>query len=378
MTDLPATNLMMLTTANADATLDLSLAPVPLEAPRDHEVVVKVLAAPINPSDLGLLIGGADPSTARATVRDGQPFLTMDIPPPAMRAMAGRIGDALPLGNEGSGVVIAAGASPEAQALMGKTVALLGGALFAEYRTLPAGMCMEMPEGTSANDAASCFVNPLTAQAFIEVMKRDGYKGLVHTAAASNLGQMLVKLCKADGIPLVNIVRKPEQVALLKSIGATHIIDSSADDFNERLVEAIIETGAMLGFDAIGGGKLSGQILAAMEVAAVSRMNVFSRYGSEEMKQVYIYGMLDFAPTTLSRNYGFSWGLGGFLLTPFMAQAGPETMMRLRKRIADELTTTFASHYSHKISLQQALDPATLQAYNAKRTGEKYLIKPFG
>jgi NADPH:quinone reductase len=376
MTDLPATNLTMLTEAKSDGTLDLYLAALPMAAPKDHEVVVKVQATPINPSDLGLMIGGADPSTVRAGERDGQPCLTMDVPPPGMRAMAGRMDEALPIGNEGCGVVVAAGASPDAQALIGKTVALIGGSIYAEYRTLPAAMCMLLPDGTDPKDGASCFVNPLTSLGFTETMKMEGYSGIIHAAAASNLGQMLVKICKADGIPLINIVRNQAQVDLLKGIGAEIVLDSSSESFMPDLTAAIVETGAFLGFDPIGGGKISGQILACMEAAAVKRMTSYSRYGSDQMKQVYIYGALDLGPTILNRSFGLTWGLGGWLLTPFMGKAGPEIVGRMRKRVVDELTTTFKSHYSHEISLADAIKPDVMEAYNAKRTGEKYLIRP--
>lgn len=376
MTELPADNLTMLTLVKEGGELEISLSRKPMPQPRDHEVLVKVLAAPINPSDLGLLVGAADVRTARASQRDGLAVVTADIPPAGMRAMAGRIGEAMPIGNEGCGVVVRAGSSAEAQALLGKTVALLGGAMYAQYRCLAAAACMELPEGVDPADGASCFVNPLTSLAFTEVMRSEGHSAIVHTAAASNLGQMLVRICAQDGIPLVNIVRSPAQVALLKSIGAKHVLDSSTDTFMEALTATLVETGATLGFDAIGGGKLSGQILAAMEAAAVKRMTTYSRYGSDTFKQVYIYGGLDLGPTTLTRSFGLSWSLSGFLLTPFMAKAGPEVVARMRKRVVDELTTTFKSHYSHEVSLEQALEPAVLAAYNAKRTGEKYLIRP--
>jgi len=293
--------------------------------------------------------------------------------------MAGRIGDALAIGNEGCGTVVGAGDTPEAQALLGKTVALLGGEMYAEYRCLPVQMVMPLPDGTDPADGASCFVNPLTSLAFTETMRMENHSAIVHTAAASNLGQMLVKICAKDGIPLVNIVRSDAQVEILKGIGAKYIVNSSADDFMERLVEAIVETGATLGFDATGGGKLAGQVLTAMEAAAVKRMTTYSRYGSDTFKQVYIYGALDLSPTTFSaRSFGLTWSLSGFLLTPFMAKAGMETVGRMRKRVVDELTTTFKSHYSHGVSLTEALNVDTAQAYNAKRTGEKYLIKPHG
>jgi len=376
MTELPNENLTMLTLVKESGELEISLARKPMPQPRDHEVLVKVLATPINPSDLGLLVGGADVSTVKASARDGLPVLTASVPPAGMRAMAGRVGEAMPIGNEGCGVVVKAGGSPEAQAVMGKTVALLGGAMYADYRCLPAQMCMELPAGTDPADGASCFVNPLTALAFTETMRMEGHTAIAHTAAASNLGQMLVKICAKDGIPLVNVVRSEEQVALLKGIGAKHVVNSSAENFVDDLVAALVETGCTLAFDAIGGGKLGSQLLSAMEAAAVKRMTTYSRYGSDTFKQLYIYGGLDMSPTTLTRSFGFSWAVSGFLLTPFMAKAGPEVVARMRKRVVDELTTTFKSHYSHEISLVEALDPKVLAAYNAKRTGEKYLIRP--
>ncbi len=376
MSDIPATNLTMLTEIKPDGVLELYLAALPMPTPKAHEVLVKVQATPINPSDLGLMVGAADVTSARAITRDGQPGLAMDVSEAGMRFMASRVGQAMPIGNEGCGVVVAAGDDPAAQALLGKTVALIGGEIYAEYRCLAAMACMPLPDGTAPEDGASCFVNPLTSLGFTETMKMEGYKGIVHAAAASNLGQMLVKICKADGIPLVNIVRSAEQVALLKGIGAEIVLNSQDDDFAEQLTGAIEATEAFLGFDPIGGGKLAGQILGAMEAAAVRRMTVYSRYGSDQMKQVYIYGALDVGPTILNRNFGLTWGLGGWLLTPFMAKAGAEIVGRMRARVAAELTTTFKSHYSHEISLQQAVDVATMQAYNSKRTGEKYLIRP--
>lgn len=378
MTDTPDTNLTMFSEIKDSGMLEISLARLPMPAPKPHEVLVKVLATPINPSDLGLLVGAGDVTQAAASVRDGLPLVTAPVSAAGLRAMAGRMNEAMPIGNEGCGVVVAAGNTPEAQALLGKTVAMLGGAIYAEYRCLPTGMCMLLPDGTSPGDGASCFVNPLTSLAFTEVMKAEGHSAIVHTAAASNLGQMLVKICAADGIPLVNIVRSAAQVELLRGIGATHVLDSSSETFRKDLVAALTETGATIAFDAIGGGPLGGQILAAMEQAAVARMASYSRYGSDSFKQLYIYGALDLAPTSFNRSFGFSWAISGFLLTPFMQKAGAETVGRMRQRVVDELTTTFKSHYSHRISMEQALDVATLQAYDAKRTGEKYLILPHG
>lgn len=376
MADLPASNLQMLTLVKPEGILELSLADVPVHAPREDQVVVKVLAAPINPSDLGLLVGAADMGTARATTRNGHPAIEADVPASGMRAMAGRVGEAMPIGNEACGIVIAAGASPEAQALMGKTVAVLGGAMYTQYRTLPVQMCMPLPDGTNPRDGASCFVNPLTALGFVETVKREGHAGLVHTAAASNLGQMLNRICLADDMPLINVVRSQAQVDLLKGQGAKYVFDSTQDSFMEDLTAALVETGITCAFDAIGGGKLGGQIVTCMEAAAVKRMKEYSRYGSDTFKQLYIYGALDVSPTVLTRNFGFQWSVSGWLLTPFMQKAGPEVVARMRARVVAELTTTFASHYSHEISLAEALDLETLHAYNAKRTGEKYLILP--
>lgn len=356
--------------------LQLSLERVETPAPADGEVVVQVQASPINPSDLGLLIGPADLSTARAGTNANGPTFTADIPKHLMRMMAARADESMPVGNEGCGVVVAAGASPEAQALLGKTVACLGGAMYGQFRTLPLASVMLLPDGTAPADGASCFVNPLTALCFPETMKREGFTGLIHTAAASNLGQMLVKICLKDGIPLVNIVRNDEQAAILRGLGATHIVDSSKPSFLEDLTQAIVETGAYLAFDAIGGGKLSGQILNCMEVAANKTAKVYSRYGSNQMKQVYVYGGLDTGPTELNRAFGMMWGLGGWLLTPFLMKIGPVETQKLRDRVVAELKTTFASHYTAQITLAEALDPEVIRTYNRKATGEKYLITP--
>lgn len=378
MTDIPATHKVMLTLVKAEGQLEVFLEERPMPRPKAHEVLVKVLATPINPSDLGLLVGAADMGTAKAGERNGLPMISANISDAGMRAMQGRVGDALPIGNEGCGIVVAAGENPDAQALIGKMVAMLGGEIYAEYRCLPVQMCMELPDGTDPKDGASCFVNPLTSLAFTEVAKAGGHKALVHTAAASNLGQMLVKICAADGLELVNIVRSEEQAELLKGLGSRYVVNSQDSDFMEQLIAALVETGATLAFDAIGGGKLGGQILTAMEAAAVKRMTVYSRYGSDAYKELYIYGGLDMGPTQFTRNFGFSWSINGFLLTPFMAKAGPEVVARMRKRVANELTTTFKSHYSQEISLTDALKLDVVQAYNAKRTGDKYLIRPHG
>jgi len=376
MADTPENSLLIRTLIKPEGQLDIYLDETAVDQPGENQVLVKVLAAPINPSDLGLLVGAADMSTAQQTSMNGHPAVTADVPASGLRAMAGRLGEAMPVGNEGSGVVIAAGSSAAAQALMGKTVALLGGSTYSQYRTLPVQMCMELPDGTDPKDGASCFVNPLTALGFVETVRREGHVGLVHTAAASNLGQMLNRICLADSMPLINVVRSQAQVDLLKGQGAQYVFDSSRESFADDLTAALVETGITCAFDAIGGGKLGSLIMSCMEAAAVKRMKEYSRYGSDTFKQLYIYGGLDMSPTVMTRSFGFQWSVSGWLLTPFMQKAGPEVVLAMRARVVAELTTTFASHYSHEISLEEALNLETLHAYNAKRTGDKYLVLP--
>jgi hypothetical protein len=293
-----------------------------------------------------------------------------------MRMMAGRVDQSLPVGNEGAGVVVAGGTSDAAQKLVGKTVAILGGAMYSQYRVIKAAQCLLLPPGTTPAEGASCFVNPLTAIGMVETMKLEGHKALVHTAAASNLGQMLSKLCNKDSIGLVNIVRKPEQVKLLKSIGAVHVVDSSQPSFMDDLTNALVATGATLAFDATGGGKLAGQILTCMEIAANKTAKEYSRYGSTTHKQVYIYGGLDRSPTEFNRNFGMAWGIGGWLLTPFLQKIGPVEAQKLRERVASEIKTTFASKYTKVVSLPEALALAEIAVYGKQATGEKYLIDP--
>ncbi|MFN0093788.1 MAG: zinc-binding dehydrogenase [Dehalococcoidia bacterium] len=368
--------LQLRSTVTASGTVEVTLVPVATPAPAADEVVVRVEAAPINPSDLGLLFAGADMTKATAAVVAGQPLVSAPLPAAAIPMMAGRLGQSLPVGNEGAGTVVAAGDSPQSQALLGKTVAILGGATFAEYRLMKAGQCLVLPEGTSARDGAACFVNPLTVLGMVGTMRLEGHSALVHTAAASNLGQMLVKLCRVEGVPLVNIVRRPEHVALLKGLGAEHVLDSSATGFQGQLADACEATGATLAFDATGGGKLGGQILAAMETAVVRSSSEFSRYGSTVHKQLYIYGGLDRSPTEFNRAFGMAWGMGGWLLTPFLQKIGPAAGQDLRERVAREVKTTFASQYTKEVTLAGALDLAEIAVYGKQATGEKYLITP--
>jgi NADPH:quinone reductase len=355
--------------------LELSLANVPVPEPKEDEVVVRVEASPLNPSDLGLLFGAADMSTAKASGTRQSPIVTAKVPEAAMRAMGGRLDESMPVGNEGAGVVIKTGSSDAAKALMGKTVSMIGGAMYAQYRVARAGDVMPLPAGTTAADGASWFVNPLTALGMTETMRREGHKALVHTAAASNLGQMLNKICLKDGIGLVNIVRNKDHADILRKIGAKYIVDSSAPTFMDDLTNALVETGATIAFDAIGGGKLVGQILTGMEIAANKTAKVYSRYGSSVHKQVYIYGGLDTRPTELNRAFGMAWGIGGWLLTSFLQKVGADGM-KLRQRVAAELKTTFASHYTQVVSLHEALEPSNIAVYNKRATGEKFLINP--
>lgn len=365
------TGLQLLSTVGDDGTLIVHLAEQTLPEPAGHEVLVRIEGAPINPSDLGLLFGPADLENADYSA--GR--IVAPLPDAARPALSARQGQAMPVGNEGAGTVIAAGS--EAQALVGKRVACVGGGMYAQYRIVDARACLVLPDDITAEQGAAAFVNPLTALGFVATMKRDGHTALVHTAAASNLGQMLVKICAEDGIPLVNLVRSPAQVALLKGIGADHVVDTSAESFTKDLTAALAATGATVAFDAIGGGTLAGQILAAMERVASSGAE-YSRYGSNVWKQVYNYGMLDTGPTVINRTFGFAWGLSGWLLTPFLTSLAPAEAAALRQRVVDGLTTTFASSYKAKISLPEMLTREAALAYNAKRTGEKYLVVPNG
>lgn len=361
-----------------DGEIEISIATVKKPTPAEDEVLIRVEAAPINPSDLGLLLSfAADLSSIRVSGDGDQTVTSMKIHPALMNAMKPRLGQSMPVGNEGAGVIEDAGAN--AKELIGKTVGLAGGAMYSQYRCVPASSCLVMNDGTSSKEAASSFVNPLTALAFIETMKMEKHSAIVHTAAASNLGQMLVKICKDDNIPLINIVRKTEQEKILKDLGAKYVCNTGDSDFTENLIAALVETGATLGFDATGGGnngELPGQILSAMEVAANKTAKEYSRYGSDTYKQVYIYGGLDPSPTILKRAFGMSWGLGGWLLTPMIGKIGMERFQQMRKRVAAEIKTTFASNYAAEISLEEMLQPDNIKSYAKQATGEKYLVSP--
>jgi NADPH2:quinone reductase len=356
--------------------LEVSLARVPVPQPAANEVLVRIEASPLNPSDLGLLFGPADMSKATQSGTASEPIIAAPVSEGAMKGMAARIDQSMPVGNEGAGVVVAAGSSPEAHALLGKTVAILGGAMYAQYRCVPIAQTLLLPAGTTAVEGASSFINPLTALGMVETLRHEGHKALVHTAAASNLGQMLNRLCIADGIELVNIVRKPEQAALLKKLGAKVVVNSESPTFIDELTEAIVATGATLAFDAIGGGRLASQILNAMEAALNRNATEYSRYGSSTHKQVYLYGGLDTRPTEIVRSFGMSWGIGGWLVFGFLGKLGPDKVPALKQRVAAEIKTTFASHYDREVSLAEALSLDTIAIYNQRATGTKFLVTP--
>jgi NADPH2:quinone reductase len=375
--ELPTTMRQLRSLVSADAVLRLGIEEVDRPEPTANEILVEVGATPINPSDLGLLLAGADLSTLRSVGTSDLPAVEADLPPGAFAGLGGRIGASLPAGNEAAGLVVRAGDSPEAQSLVGKTVAVLGGAMYAQYRAVPTEGALVLPDGTDPRDGASMFVNPLTALGMTETMRLEGHSALVHTAAASNLGQMLNRICIADGIQLVNVVRKESQEELLRSIGAEFVVNSTTETFDDDLVAAITATGATIGFDATGGGTLAGQILAAMEKAAMANdSSGYSRYGSTTHKQIYIYGGLDRRPTQFERNFGMAWSIGGWLLPYFLAAVGPEVGDALRHRVVDELHSTFASSYTSEIRLDQMVDPDVIAVYARQATGEKVLVTP--
>jgi NADPH:quinone reductase len=372
----PETGLQIRSLVKKSGALEVSLVSVPTPEPAADEIVIRVEATPINPSDIALLLGPVDMNTAKQSGSAASPILTANILERAIPALSARFDQSMPVGNEGAGTVVKAGSSPAAQALMGKLVAVASGSMYSQFKVAKAVEVLVLPSGTTAQQAASCFVNPLTALSMVEVMRREGHKALVHTAAASNLGQMLNKICQRDGVSLVNIVRSAEQANILKEIGAKIVLDSSSPRFMPELIEAVSATEATLAFDAIGGGLMASQILTAMEAAAAARMTSYNRYGSNTFKQVYIYGMLDTSRTELTRTFGFSWSVSGWLLTPFLQKIGMADVNRLRQRVVAELTTTFASHYTREISLRDVATVEIAQAYNKRATGEKFLINP--
>ncbi|PMG77189.1 NADH oxidase [Shewanella sp. 10N.286.51.B7] len=372
------TNIQLTSTISQDNKLTLALKDIEMPQPSADEVVIRIEAAPLNPSDLAVLFSAADMTTAAESGSKQSPVITADVPAKFMPAVKTRVGKATPVGNEGAGTVVAAGSSPAAQALMGKTVAVIGGGTYRQFICANVRSCLELKQGTTAKEGASSFINPLTALAMVETMRAEGHKAIIHAAAASNLGQMLNRICIADGVDLINIVRKAEQETLLRDMGAKYVVNSSSDTFLADLTAAIIETGATIAFDPIGGGQLTSDILNCMEVAAARDMTEHSVYGSDIFKQVYIYGALDRRPITLNRNFGFAWGINGFLLFNALGKLGTKTVIAMRQRVAEEISTTFASHYTHEVSLAEVLKLQSIASYSKQATGEKYLITPQG
>ena len=369
-----STYLQMFSTLTAEGELRLELKEQPMPIPGENEVLIRIEATPINPSDHGVMFGWASMASAISSGSGADTVLSAPVSEQGMAVMKARIGQSLAVGNEGAGTVVATGTSELAKSLDGKVVAAMGGGMYGQYRCVDASVCLPLLEGHTAKDGASSFVNPLTALCMIETMNLEGHTALVHTAAASNLGQMLNRICLDGGVDLVNIVRKDEQETLLREMGAKYVCNSSKDSFMADLTDAIHATGATLAFDATGGGTLASTILSAMEAAAARTPGAYSIYGSVKHKQVYLYGGLDTSPTTLNRGYGMAWGVGGWLLPNFLARVGQEVGNRLRTRVATEMKTTFASHYTNEISLAEALDADIVSQYNSKSTGKKFLV----
>ena len=345
------TGKQVFTTLEKNGTLTVEVATSAFPDPKGDQVLVRMEAAPINPSDLALLFSAADLENAEYS--PGKVVAKM--PEPFLSGSKGRHGQRMPVGNEGAGTVVATGESPTAKALLGQRVACVPGNAFSEYAIADAKMCLPLGEN-SCEHGASAFVNPMTALGFVETAKMEGHTAMVHLAAASNLGQMLQRICLEDDLELVNIVRKQEQVDLLKGLGAKYVVNSSDADYMAQLRAAIEQTGAYLGFDPIGGGNNSDNVFKAMEQVAVAKMTEFA--------------------TILTPSYGFGFTLSGWLLFPFLQKAGMETVQRMRKRVLDNLTTTFASHYQERVTLEQMLEKDAAMDYRAMRTGEKYLVTP--
>ena len=373
--EVPSQGLQLRSTVKPDGTLEVALIRVPVPSPKADEVIVRVEASPINPSDLRVLFAGADMARARAGGTAELPSVSAPVGPDQLRAAAARVGQSMPAGNEGAGIIVAAGSSAQAQALLGKVVGV-SGETYSQYRCLKTSQCQPFPPGVSPSQGAAWSVNPLTALCMLETLRREGHKALVHTAAASNLGRMLVRLCQAERVPLVNVVRRPEQAAALSALGATHVCDSSHPGFRESLTEGIAATGATLAFDAVGGGTLASDLLIAMEAAATRIQPGFRRYGTSIHKQVYIYGSLDPSPTVLPRVWGLAWGVGGWLVMNYLERLKPEEGARLRERAVAGLATTFASEYAKEVSLAEMLKPEEIAVYGKASTGSKYMVRP--
>jgi NADPH2:quinone reductase len=375
-TPIPRTQLQLRSLVRSSGDLELSLMEVPVPRPGPGEVLVRIEASPLNPSDHGLLFGAADMGAAVASGTHDRPIVTAPVPPAALKAMAARLDQSLPVGLEGAGLVVETDASEPALALQGRKVALFGGAMYSQFRVIAADQCLPLPDEVSVAEGASAFVNPMTALGMVNTMRSEGHSAIVHTAAASSLGQMLHRLCAAENIELVNVVRSDKQESLLRGLGATYVCNTGSSCFVEQLTDAVTATGATIAFDAVGGGPLAGQILRAMEVAVSRNIKTYRRYGSTVHKQAYLYGSLDPLPTELERDYGMVWGIGGWLVMNFMEKVGPAAVAKLKERIAGELRTTFLSKYSNEISLSDMLKLEVIAAYRKRETGQKYLVNP--
>ena len=367
-----SSNLALRSTLRRNGDVEIALEQVRVPAP-EGGVVVEMLAAPIHPADMTLLFARADPGTAERVQRDGKTVTVLRAGDAAAQAQASRVDVATAVGMEGAGRVVEAGPSDAAQALLGRLVAVRGNGVYARYNRIALEDILPLPDDVSASEGAAAFINPLTVLGMVELMRDGGFGGLVHTAAASTIGQMLCRLCREEGIGLVNIVRRPEQVELLRSIGAEHVCDMSGPDFEDELLRALVATGATLAFDATGGGDLASRILNLME-RALPKPEGYQHYGSNIRKKVFIYGTLDPSPLVLLKNYGLAWDLGGYLVFHFLESIGPERAEGLKRRVVEGLKTTFAMQYSHKISLAEACDPDVLRGAGRRATGEKYLI----
>jgi NADPH:quinone reductase-like Zn-dependent oxidoreductase len=362
-------------TVTPEGTVEISLVEAGIPAPGADEVVIRVEAAPINPSDIGVMLALGDPGRAQLNGSAERPVATLPIADAALATLRERIAEPMPVGNEGAGTVVETGSGDAAQALAGRLVSVPGGGMYSQFRVVKADACLPLPDGSSPEDGAAAFINPMTVLAMVDTMKHDGHRALVNTAAASSLGQMLNRFCIAEGIPLVSVVRKPEQADTLRAAGAAHVVDSSAERFEEDLVAALRETGATLAFDAVGGGEGADLLLACME-RSISDGGGYQRYGSTVRKQVHIYGGLDKGPTRLNRTYGMAWAVGGWLLTHVLERVGTEGMDAMRDRVADGLTTTFATRFTSRATLAGALEPEAIALYGKPNTGTKFLVTP--
>jgi len=350
----------------------------------DKDLIIKVMAAPVNPSDLGSLgmvarFGGKD------VVAGDSPFTVTSPLPEAAAGMFKADGATLPTGGEGTGMVVAAGASPEAQALMGKRVSFMTGGSFAQYAkcTYDNPNFAALPDGTAADaGAASMFVNPLTVVGFVHTMRQEGHTAIVHTAAGSQVGRMLVKHCKEEGIQLVNIVRKEEAAAGLKVLGAEFVVNSSAPSFKEDLLAAVNATGATIAFDATGGGTLAMDILAAFNQSLRERFpdTLQGWYGPPQQHTVYKYGGLDKSNSEFTPAVGvgnFTWG--GWLMPFHYAKYPPDHRAEANAKVVARLDTTFSSTYGTRLSLEDmAGSPEQYFASLQSQTDLKFLVLPNG